>query len=192
MGTTQNSRIIFVCTGNYYRSRLAEILFNDYALKAALRWDAESKGLFDRASVKGLSPDAARFLESKGFDSVQQFAREPERLRVEDLEHSQLLIILNKSEHEPIMKVKFGRVPTMLEKSGRLRYWNVYDVPSRRRMTDRIFKPNEGGEQPPVSSCEHIDFAVQTLVHELSSSGLNASDANEDIGSPIPTNPRFS
>ncbi len=191
MGVTENNRIIFVCTGNYYRSRLAEILFNDYALKAALNWDAESRGLFDRGSMKGISPDALRFLEYKGFESPEHFSREPERLRVEDLETSRLVIILNKNEHEPIMKMKFGRVPTMLEKAGRLRYWNVYDVPSRRPMKARIFKSQEGGEQPPESSGEHIDFAVQLLVHELGTRGLEINDSTEDIDSSIPSGPKF-
>jgi len=171
MGGHNNQKVIFVCTGNYYRSRLAEILFNDYALKSALNWDAESRGLFDRGSLKGLSPDAAKFLLSQGFDSVDGFDKEPERLMVEDLETTQLIVILNKNEHEPIMKMKFGRVPSMLEKSGRLRYWNVYDVPARRPSFNRIFKPNEGGEQPAESSGEHIDFAVKSLVYELKLNG---------------------
>lgn len=191
MGAIKNNKVIFVCTGNYYRSRLAEILFNDHALRAALAWDAESRGLFERGSLSGLSPDAAQFLLSKGFDSVEHFAKEPQRLKVDDLENSQLVIVLNKNEHEPIMKMKFGRVPTMLEKSGRLRYWNVYDVPSRRSPIQRIFKPHVGGEQPPESSGEHIDFAVQTLVQELKNSGLETDDSRHDIGSPIPSGPRF-
>lgn len=176
MGAEQNQRVIFVCTGNYYRSRLAEILFNDYALKHALPWDAESRGLFDRGSLKGLSPDAAQFLLSRGFDSVEGFDKEPERLMVDDLETTRLTIILNKNEHEPIMKMKFGRVPTMLEQAGRLRYWNVYDIPARRPKMNRIFKPQEGGEQPAESSGEHIDFAVQSLIMEIKDGGPKAPE----------------
>jgi protein-tyrosine phosphatase len=183
-------RVIFVCTGNYYRSRLAEILFNHYALKSKLKWEAVSRGLFDRASVMGLSPDVIRYLECRGFDSSEHIAREPERLRVEDLETSQLVIILNKNEHKPIMKMKFGYVPIILEKAGRLRYWNVYDVPSRRPMKVRIFRPHGGGEQPPESSGEHIDFAVSLLVHELSTNGLEASYPTGDMDFSVPYSPK--
>ena len=190
MGAQLNQKVIFVCTGNYYRSRLAEILFNDYALKTALDWDAESRGLFDRGSLKGLSPDAAQFLLSKGFDSVDGFDKEPERLMVEDLESTKLIIILNKDEHEPIMKMKFGRVPSMLQKSGRLRYWNVYDIPARRPAVNRIFKSHIGGEQPAISSGEHIDFAVQVLINELQNNGFQENDVTEAHAQDGP-GPRF-
>ncbi len=37
--------ILFLCTGNYYRSRFAEILFNRLAKSRGLSWKAESRGL---------------------------------------------------------------------------------------------------------------------------------------------------
>ena len=38
-------RILFLCNGNYYRSRFAEIFFNWHAEQRKLRWRAESRGL---------------------------------------------------------------------------------------------------------------------------------------------------
>ena len=38
-------RVLFLCTGNYYRSRFAEILFNHLAPQHNLDWHAESSGL---------------------------------------------------------------------------------------------------------------------------------------------------
>jgi protein-tyrosine phosphatase len=35
----------FLCTGNYYWSRFAEILFNSVAGKRGLPWQASSRGL---------------------------------------------------------------------------------------------------------------------------------------------------
>ena len=38
-------RVLFLCTGNYYRSRFAEILFNQLAPTRGLNWRADSRGL---------------------------------------------------------------------------------------------------------------------------------------------------
>jgi hypothetical protein len=38
-------KVLFLCTGNYYRSRFAEELFNHHAEHAGLAWIAESRGL---------------------------------------------------------------------------------------------------------------------------------------------------
>jgi protein-tyrosine phosphatase len=37
--------LLFLCTGNYYRSRYAEELFNHGAGRAGLAWTAFSRGL---------------------------------------------------------------------------------------------------------------------------------------------------
>ena len=37
--------VLFLCTGNHYRSRFAEILFDSVARKLGLPWRASSKGL---------------------------------------------------------------------------------------------------------------------------------------------------
>jgi protein-tyrosine phosphatase len=37
--------VLFLCTGNYYRSRNAEVLFNSVAGKMSLPWKASSRGL---------------------------------------------------------------------------------------------------------------------------------------------------
>ncbi len=38
-------KILFLCTGNYYRSRFAEQLFNHLAIKRGLDWEANSRAL---------------------------------------------------------------------------------------------------------------------------------------------------
>lgn len=37
--------VLFLCTGNYYRSRFAEIYFNWHAPQQGLLWKAVSRGL---------------------------------------------------------------------------------------------------------------------------------------------------
>lgn len=39
------SKVLFLCTGNYYRSRFAEYLFNREAKQHGLNWHADSCGL---------------------------------------------------------------------------------------------------------------------------------------------------
>jgi hypothetical protein len=40
-----NCKTVFPCSGNYYRSRFAEELFNHAAKNAGLNWRASSRGL---------------------------------------------------------------------------------------------------------------------------------------------------
>ncbi len=42
MTIRMQNRVLFLCTGNYYRSRFAEILFNSVAGKMGLPWMAMS------------------------------------------------------------------------------------------------------------------------------------------------------
>ena len=44
--------LLFVCTGNYYRSRTAEELFNFLATHRTLSWRADSRGLREDMSKK--------------------------------------------------------------------------------------------------------------------------------------------
>ena len=37
--------LLFICTGNYYRSRFAEAVFNHHAKQRGLPWRAFSRGL---------------------------------------------------------------------------------------------------------------------------------------------------
>ena len=41
-------KVLFLCTGNYYRSRFAEMLFNALASRKDLDWTADSRGLATR------------------------------------------------------------------------------------------------------------------------------------------------
>jgi hypothetical protein len=46
MPQQQSPRVVlFLCTGNYYRSRFAEVLFNARAAEAGMAWVAASRGL---------------------------------------------------------------------------------------------------------------------------------------------------
>src|SRR5579884_2286819 len=51
--------VLFLCTGNYYRSRFAEALFDAVAVGRGLDWRAESRGLAIERGVGNVGPMAA-------------------------------------------------------------------------------------------------------------------------------------
>jgi protein-tyrosine phosphatase len=50
-------RVLFLCTGNYYRSRYAEELFNHIARAEGLGWRAFSCGAADQAFPRECGSD---------------------------------------------------------------------------------------------------------------------------------------
>ena len=120
--------ILFLCTGNYYRSRFAEILFNALASRQGLNWQAFSRGLALERGINNRGPisrDAVKALEVRGIPlpGVHRFPRQVER---HDLDQADVIIALKEAEHRPYMQQKFA------DWADRVHYWHVHDmVPSR-------------------------------------------------------------
>ena len=53
---TARLTVLFLCTGNYYRSRHAEIVFDHHAQAAGLPWRAASRGLAIELGVNNVGP----------------------------------------------------------------------------------------------------------------------------------------
>ena len=117
-----DKKILFICTGNYYRSRYAEIFFNDMALKMDIPWRAVSRGILanqsnnvgpiskftvDRLNMRNISFDAARF---------------PMQLEEQDLRDANLVIALDANEHKPMMEKYFSSW------AKRVTYWDAPDL----------------------------------------------------------------
>lgn len=118
-------RLLFLCTGNYYRSRFAEMLFNHMAKEAGLTWLAESRGIaVERGSgnIGPLSTYAIDALRSRNIDPLVKF-RYPLQVLEQDLEQAHLIIALWDLEHRPLLKSKFSKWAEMVE------YWNIPDIP---------------------------------------------------------------
>ena len=169
--TTEASkkRVLFVCSGNYYRSRLAEILFNHEAARAGLAWEAESRGLLKTRDLKGMSEHAAAFLEGAKLSHLAGEApRDPLFIDVEDLTEAQLVIALCREEHQPMIEQKFLALARALHKAGRIRYWNIYDIPARPPAIVRLVGGGHPSpSQPAESGTEHIKLAIKELIEEL-------------------------
>ena len=83
--------VLFLCTGNYYRSRFAEALFNSVAGKMGLPWRATSRGLALERGVNNVGPMAAsaiRALEALGACAADDCARLPAQVTTDDLERA--------------------------------------------------------------------------------------------------------
>lgn len=167
-GAAGKKRVMFVCSGNYYRSRLAEILFNTEAAAAGLDWEAESRGLLQTGELKGISACATEYLKRRGIDLPAEDIRDPLAIDVEDLTDADLVVALCQEEHQPMIEQKFLALAKALHKGGRIRYWNIYDVPGRPRVLVRLLGGgHKGPSQPSESGTEHIALAIKALTMEL-------------------------
>lgn len=168
MSHERKKRVLFVCSGNFYRSRLAEILFNHEASSAALDWEAESRGLLEPGDLKGLSDHAKTYLRLAELGDLALNPRDPLSMTVEDLTEADLVVALCRSEHKPMMEKKFLALAKALHKSGRIRYWNVYDIPGRPHSLVRLLGGgHKSPHQPADSGTEHISLAINALIQEL-------------------------
>ena len=117
------SKLLFICTGNYYRSRFAEILFNSLAREAELDWIAESRGIATERVVgpAPISNDTVRGLEARGLGGARDY-RHPEQLRERDLTSAQLVVAINEREHRWYLEERFPAWASEID------YWRVNDV----------------------------------------------------------------
>ncbi|MDR3416533.1 MAG: low molecular weight phosphatase family protein [Nevskia sp.] len=128
-------RLLFLCTGNYYRSRYAELLFNALAPAAAVPWQADSRGLNLGAGIANIGPlsrFAAQRLEQRGI-ALPSPPRFPQQVTETDLVTADLVIALKEAEHRPLLAANFsGWV-------DRIEYWGVHDLdqaPPQRALAD--------------------------------------------------------
>lgn len=134
--------LLFVCTGNYYRSRFAELYFRHLAATHELDWDVASRGLqLHPANEGALSPHIVRECERLGIST--QPLRLPIELQEEDLHRAELTIAVKETEHRPLMQKTFP------DWEDRIEYWEVHDLdiapahealPQLRRHVDSLFE----------------------------------------------------
>ena len=116
--------ILFICTGNYYRSRYAEMYFNVLVSELNLDWIATSRGLAIEFNSGNVGPIAPRVLErlAKNGIILDSNIRYPVKLVEDDLKTADLVIALFEPEHRPLMQNRFP------EWTDRITYWQVADL----------------------------------------------------------------
>jgi protein-tyrosine phosphatase len=116
--------VLFLCTGNYYRSRFAEELFNHHAERVSLDWIAQSRGLaLERGAhnVGPVSPFALHALKELAI-TPHGADRFPQQCTVDDLASADFVVAVKEAEHRAIMRERFPRWEHLAC------YWNVHDV----------------------------------------------------------------
>ena len=138
-------QVLFVCTGNHYRSRFAAALFNQKVRDAHLPWRAISRGLNLMPSQLGISSLARRELIKRGV-SAELCKGEPKALTEEDLENSDCIVLMNESEHRPMLEKQFP-----MYDDHKIHYWHIGDT----------------GKVNPLKACQEMTQDVEELVRTL-------------------------
>jgi protein-tyrosine phosphatase len=114
--------VLFLCTGNYYRSRYAEILFDWEARKRGLAWKADSRGFYpDPLNPGYMSRDTMAALQNVGIP-FENYLRLPLLVNEDDFRLAHHIIAVKEAEHRPMLEDKF---PTWVD---RVEFWHVHDL----------------------------------------------------------------
>jgi len=118
------NKILFLCTGNYYRSRFAEMWFNHLAAAAGLDWVAESRGLAIERGVHligPISPATVVTLVELGVAMPAEH-RPVQQCAESDLQAASHIVALKEAEHRPMLRDRFPGW------EDRVKYWHVHDL----------------------------------------------------------------
>jgi protein-tyrosine phosphatase len=114
--------LLFLCTGNYYRSRYAEILFNWRAEKAGLNWRAFSRGLaLDERNPGEMSRHTMTALTRLGIN-FDDHLRLPLTVTDDDFAAADHVVAVKEAEHRRMIEQGFARWLPKVE------FWHVHDV----------------------------------------------------------------
>ena len=141
-------KILFLCTGNYYRSRFSEYFFNDLASKKGIKWEADSRGLNvnpESGNVGEISSEVIKALESLDIQIDSVSLREPMQVQQTDLENATHVVAVDEVAHRPLMQSKF---PQWVDK---IEYWLVKDL-------------DENPNEPPLLQLQNN---IQLLLEKL-------------------------
>lgn len=116
--------VLFLCTGNYYRSRYAEIIFSILAEKQRLSWTAASRGLqtaMGGCNIGPISPLALAALTGHGI-CLPLPIRRPLQATAADFQSASIVIGMDESEHRAMIVQEFSPY------AHRVEYWHIHDL----------------------------------------------------------------
>lgn len=142
-------KVLFLCSGNYYRSRFAELFFNHLVAHEGIGYRADSAGLWPNCRAHNHGPIAAQTvaaLETLGV-ALPELHRIPRDVSENDFREAVLTVCLKEAEHRPIVAERFPRFLDHVE------FWHVDDVE----------------DAPPSAAIPMMEANVRALVARLSS-----------------------
>jgi protein-tyrosine phosphatase len=119
----ERKTVLFLCTGNFYRSRFAEIYFNWLVRRDNLtRWIADSRGLaLDPMNYGPISIHTRKYLGELGIPLPEPL-RMPIDAAEPDFQGARMIVALKEAEHRPLMQRRFPAWAEQVE------YWRVHDL----------------------------------------------------------------
>lgn len=116
--------VLFLCSGNYYRSRFAEAVFNHEVRRAALPWQAASAGLTWHSFGGNPGPISRHVLAALGERGIllPEPHRAPHAVTSEDLASAERIVAMKEAEHRSVLESRFP------EHAGRVTFWHIDDV----------------------------------------------------------------
>jgi protein-tyrosine phosphatase len=151
-----SATVLFLCSGNYYRSRFAESLFNHLAEAAGLAYRADSAGLWPNCRQHNPGPishETLAALRTRGVNLPEPH-RTPRDVSATDIQRAALTIALKEAEHRPIIVQRFPSLLTRVE------FWHVHDV----------------ADAPPSEALPLIETNVLALIERLSGAAALSPD----------------
>jgi protein-tyrosine phosphatase len=139
-------RALFLCSGNYYRSRFAEELFNHRARRDGLSWRASSRGLRTSCGVN-VGPISALALEALRARNVTPSTANmyPITCTIADLESADQIVGLKEAEHRQLLSARFPGW------EDRVTFWHVHDI----------------GQGSPKEAMDTIDRQVEDMILDI-------------------------
>ena len=140
--------ILFLCTGNYYRSRYAELLFNHLSQNSGLGWRAESRGLLVKPGVNPgpIAAPTVAALRLAGIEPPQAaIERYPAQVSETERAGAARVIAVKEAEHRPLLAMGYPGW------EDRVVYWHIHDL----------------DQTTAVEALGEIDALVRVLVGEL-------------------------
>lgn len=145
--------VLFICSGNFYRSRFAEALFNHAAERRGLAWRAFSRGLATYlVDGAGVISTHTRFALLARNIPLHHTGAQPTALAAADLSRAARVIALKEAEHRALMRAQFPQW------ENRIEYWHVHDLDAA----------------TPDTAVPEIETLTLRLLEEVAAGGKNS------------------
>ena len=148
-------RVLFLCTGNYFRSRFSELLFRDLIAKHQCSDAVEvtSAGLNvtpDSGNVGAMAPEAIQALAERDISVDPAVLPMPHQVERNELDAADVVVAVDEAAHRPMVQAQFP------EREQAVRFWTVKDLGEE-----------EGGEEEGGDPISQLERQVQQLFSEL-------------------------